>query len=65
MRDNGTEECMPTMSEVSTIIRPQPRKATMLLYSDNYEPDDYEGDQDLSEYEDDWSTVESELFGDC
>jgi hypothetical protein len=35
----------------------------MLLYSDNYEPDDYEGDQDL--YEDDWGTVESELFGDC
>jgi len=35
----------------------------MLLYSDDYEPDEYEGDQDL--YEDDWSTVESELFGDC
>jgi hypothetical protein len=37
----------------------------MLLYSDDYEPDNYEGDQDLNEYEDDWSTVESELFGDC
>jgi hypothetical protein len=37
----------------------------MLLYSDNYESDDYEGDQDLNEYEDDWATVESELFGDC
>jgi len=37
----------------------------MLLYSDNYEPDNYEGDQDLNEYEDDWGTVESELFGDC
>jgi hypothetical protein len=29
----------------------------MLLSSGNYEPED--------EYEDDWSTVESELFGDC
>lgn len=42
----------------------------MLLYSDNYEPDDYEGDQDLNEHEDwyeedDWSSVESGLFGDC
>jgi hypothetical protein len=38
----------------------------MLLYSDNYEPDDYEGDQDLNEYEEkDWSVVESGLFGDC
>ena len=41
------------------------RKATMLLSSDNYEPNDYDGDQDLTEYEDDWSTVEYGLFGDC
>jgi hypothetical protein len=37
----------------------------MLLSSDNYEPNDYDGDQDLTEYEDDWSTVEYGLFGDC
>jgi len=35
----------------------------MLLYSDDYEPDEYEGDQDLYEY--DMETVEYELFGDC
>jgi hypothetical protein len=37
----------------------------MLLYSDNYEPDEYEGDQDLYEHENDMETVEYELFGDC
>lgn len=35
----------------------------MLLVDDIYEPNDYEGDQDMPES--DWCAVESGLFGDC
>lgn len=54
------------------------RKATMLLSEDTHEPNDYDNDgyalasagfgtdEDYGYYpEDDWGTVESELFGDC